>query len=284
MGSLATHFSAFLFLFPLGVRRLVCAFSLYLRSPPHYQSRTWYISEPKWKNLDLYVLCVTLPLAAFSEVFWFLTFNGQGAYRFSFFQEAAVILLFWLIVLIVLIRENLDVPFFHENVLFLFAGVAFLVDCATLGKDAGSGLAGRSYQILAGLSLVCSASCLLLSYQPRAFVAEFALSAGLVLKGTWFLQSGLSLFSSGFLPSGCHRAGGLNGSVKCELEEDGLRGMAIIDLLFVGHALGVLILSVAMFGMISRKHDSRFTAGGLSLGERESEAMLMHPLPTFELE
>ncbi|ERN18953.1 hypothetical protein AMTR_s00067p00202560 [Amborella trichopoda] len=166
--------------------------------------------------------------------------------------------------------------------MFFFSGMVFLMEYM-IQVDRDSGLSGHTYDLLGNLSLVCSASCLILSLQPIAFFAEVALSCGLVFKGTWILQCGFSLFTSGFMPKGCQRVSELpsydKSSIKCELEEDGLRGMALIDLLFVGHAIGVMLFSFLLFGYLSFGQNLRYGSGST-----ESDAMLMRPLPEFEIE
>jgi hypothetical protein len=82
MASPATHLSAFLFLFPVGLRRLLFSSSLYLKKPSLYRSKTWYFSEPRWKNIDFYALIIALPIASFSEIFIFLTFSGIPIFFF----------------------------------------------------------------------------------------------------------------------------------------------------------------------------------------------------------
>ncbi|EEF34045.1 conserved hypothetical protein [Ricinus communis] len=173
MASMATHFTATLFLLPIGLRRLYCSTSHFLKNPSLFRSKSWYLSDPKWKNLDLFILTIALPVASFSEVFIFLTFNGRPTYHFSFLQQA----------LITVLMDN-------ENAV-----------------------------------------------------------------------------------------------LKCDLEEDGLRGVALVNLLFIGHAIGVLLVSLGMFAILSSHRNSRHgeTSGPLLAG-LESDSTLMRTPPEFELE
>lgn len=282
MASLATHFSAFLFLFPLGIRRLLCFFSLYLKNPSVYKSKTWYFSEPRIKNLDLYILLLALPIASFSDLFLFLTFSGHPTYRFAFFQQSAGLFLFWALLILIVFRESFDPLVIHESFLFVFAGVSFLVEYSIIGKGI-TGLGSVVYDLLGGLTLVCAASCFYLSMQPTAFLAEFLLSSGLIFKATWVLQAGLSLYSDAFAVKGCHKSSMTD--LGCDLEEDSLRGMALVKLIFIGHAIGVLITSFTLFGLLSCYRNLRCGEGsGPLLAELESESMLMRPLPEFEMD
>ncbi|KAK9288774.1 hypothetical protein L1049_017238 [Liquidambar formosana] len=288
MASLATHFSAFLFLFPLGLRRLLCSFSLYLKNPSVYKSKTWYFSEPRYKNFDLYTLLIALPIASFSNIFLFLTFSGHPTYRFAFFQQSAVVFVFWVLLIILVFRENFDPILVHESFVFVYAGISFLLECSVIGKGI-TGLGGGVYDLLGGLTLVCAASCFYLSIRPTAFFAEFLLSSGIIFKATWVLQAGLSLYSDTFALKGCHKISALpsheNADVRCDLEEDSLRGMALMNLLFIGHAIGILITSFVLFGLLSFNRNLRCgEASGPLLAELESESMLMRSVPEFEIE
>ncbi|XP_043705552.1 uncharacterized protein LOC122655425 [Telopea speciosissima] len=288
MGSLATHFFAFLFFVPVGIRRLLCSFSLYLKNPCAYRSKIWYMSEPRWKNIDLYVLLIALPIASFSEIFFFLSFSGHATYRFAFFQQAAVGSLFWILVILVILRENIDPFLMHESLVFVFAGIAFLIEYSLIGKEI-TGLGSRVYELLGGLTLLCAAACFYLSFLPTAFFAEVALSSSLIFKGTWVLQAGLSLYSDTFSLKGCRKISfspaQSTTDVQCDLEEDRLRGVALINLLFVLHLIGILLMSFSLFGALSCNRNLRCGEGaGPSLAEFESESMLMRPLPEFELE
>ncbi|KAI3407489.1 uncharacterized protein J3R85_020945 [Psidium guajava] len=288
MASLATHFSASIFLFPVGLRRLLCSYSLYLKNPSSYRSKPWYFSEPKWKNLDLYTLLVALPIASFSEIFLFLTFSGHPTYRFAFFQQSAVVFLFWALVIVVILKEYVDSATINEGYVFIIAAIAFLVEYSVIGKGVG-GLGAPVYELLGKLSLVCAGSCLYLGMRPSAFFAEYLLSSGLVFKGTWVLQAGLNLGTDVFALKGCRKLGVSTGQwdldVKCALEEDGLRGIALMNLLFIVHAIGVVVVSFVLFGLLSCNRNLRFgEANGPLLAQLESESMLMRPALEFELE
>lgn len=283
----ATHLTAFLFLFPIGIRRLLCCFSLSLKSPLLFRAKPWYLSEPKWKNIDLYILLISLPIATFSEFFLFLNFSGHPTYRFAFSQHAAVLFFFWFIVILIILRENFDFSPFNDNLAFLFAGIVFLVEYLVLGNGY-TGLSGRVYELLCALTLICAASCIALSFKPAAFFADVVLSLSLMFKGTWILQSGLSLFSDAFVPKGCHKLEALQSreksDVQCDLEDDRLRGIALIDLLFVGHAIGILIFSLVSFGALASKRNLRCGGGTsqLSIVETESDGMTMRSFHEFE--
>ncbi|XP_068328141.1 uncharacterized protein [Pyrus communis] len=288
MASLATHFSAFALLFPIGLRRLICSSALYLKNPSLYRSKAWYFSEPKWKNFDLYSLTIALPIASFSEIFIFLAFSGHPTYRFAFFQQSAAIFMFWALVLLIIFRENIDPLNFNEGFVFVFAAVSFFVEYSVIGKGI-SGLGGAVYDMLAALTLICAFSCLYLSIRPCSFFAEFFLSSGLIFKGTWILQLGLSLYTDAFGLNGCKKMSVWpnqdNAEWKCDLEEDGLRGVAVMMLLFIGHAIAVLVLSFVLFALLASNWNLQGGEGsGPFLAQLDSEHVLMPPGGEIELE
>ncbi|XP_059630119.1 uncharacterized protein LOC132273106 [Cornus florida] len=293
MASLATHFTTFLFLCPLGIRRLLCTSSLYLNNPSLYRSRTWYFSDPKWKNFDFFTLLIALPIASFADFFFFLTFSGHPIYRFGFLQQSEVVSVFWVLIILILVREYYDPLAIPENFIFIFAGISFLVEYLMIGRGI-TGLGGVVYELLGELTLVCATCCLYLSIRPSAFFAEFLLSSGLVFKGTWALQAGLTLYTDSFALLRCEKIslsslspaqGNSNTDVKCELEADRLRGIALMNLLFVGHAMGIVIVSFVLFGLLRRNQKLRFgEANGPLLARIESETVLMPAVPVFELE
>ncbi|KAK9082850.1 hypothetical protein Scep_029321 [Stephania cephalantha] len=298
MGSLALNFSAFLFLFPIGIRRLLCSFSIYLNNPSLYRSKPWYLSNPRCRSIDLFALLAALPIASFSLFFiFFFTSPNHPVYKFTSLQQSSLLFAFWVVLIIILLREFFDFSLIDDAFLFLFAGTIFLIEYWMMGK----GLiveslvpSSRVYDLLAQLALVCSVSCLFLSIKPTAFVAEMGLSLGLVFKGTWVLQAGLLLYSDAFSIKGCrkisvpiHNHGTSNAPPpQCELEEDALRGVALIDLLFVGHAIVVFVLCVVLFGVLNYNGNWRCGEGSRPLmAEIESEERLLtRSIPELEMD
>ncbi|XVE65778.1 hypothetical protein DITRI_Ditri08aG0026800 [Diplodiscus trichospermus] len=275
MASLATHLSACLLLVPIGIRRLLCSSSLFLKNPSLFKSKPWYFSNPKWKNLDLYALTVALPLASFSQIFIFLSISGHSTYRFSFFQQFAALCLFWVLIIFFVTLDILDHFVFNESFIFIYAAIAFLVEYSAIGVGI-TGLGTVVYGLLAQLTLLCAGSCLVLSVKPTAFFADFMLSTGLVFKGTWLLQAGLSLYTDAFLFEGCKKMvvlpGNPNADFHCELQDDSIRAVALVNLLFAVHAIAIVIASFVVFGLLSSFGNLRCgEARGPLLAELESE-------------
>lgn len=193
-------------------------------------------------------------------------------------------------IILVIFREYTDTLLINEGFVFLFAGISFLVEYSVIGKGI-TGVSGSVYDLLGALTLICAGSCLFLSVRPSAFFAEFFLSSGLVLKGTWVLQAGLSLYTDAFGLKGCRKMSVLpaqaNAGVQCDLEEDGLRGVALMNFLFTGHAILVLVVSVVLYGLLSSNRNLRCCeASGPLLAELEveTETMSMRAHPELEMD
>ncbi|KAK9672946.1 hypothetical protein RND81_12G136400 [Saponaria officinalis] len=288
MSSIATHFSTFLIIFTIGFRRLYCSSSLYLKDPSFYRSKPWFFIDPKWKNLDFYTLLIFLPIISFSDFFMFLSFSGYPSYKFIFLQHATLIFLFWVLLVLIIFRESFNLLIIHEGFVYVLAGICFLIEYLISGNSF-SGVANIMYDLLGHLTLVCAFCCLYLSVRPTAFLADFCLSSGLMFKGTWVLQVGLNMYTQTFGLKGCNTMPLLpdkdNVDIKCDLNEDGLRGVTLMNLLFVCHAIVVLITCFGLFGVLSCKEDLRCGEGsGPLLPRVESHGTLLQSVPEREME
>lgn len=146
------------------------------------------------------------------------------------------------------------------------------------------GLSWELNRLLGNLTLICAFSCLYLSIRPSSFCAEFFLSSGVLFKGTWALQIGLSLYTDTFGLKGCGRTwlAPIEGKsdVKCALDEDKFRAIALMNLLFIVHAIFVLIVGFGMYMVICYSRNLRSNeASGALLARLESESMQIQSLP-----
>ncbi|KAF7837431.1 APC membrane recruitment protein like [Senna tora] len=260
MASVATHFSGFIILFPIGLRRLLFSSSLYLKNPSHFRSKLWYFSDPLWKNLDFYFLLIALPIASFSEFVLFLSFSGHPTYRFAFFLQSLAVFIFWLLLIFILAQHYLGASLLDETFVFVFGSICFLVQYSVIGKGI-EGLGGVVYGFLGGLTL-----------------------------GTWLLQAGFSLYTDAFALKGCKKislplSSIENVDVRCDLDEDSLRGISVMHFIFNVHAIVVLILSIGLFGLLASNRNLRCgEARGPWLAELESPRMMMHAISEQEMD
>ncbi|XP_020079950.1 uncharacterized protein LOC109703655 [Ananas comosus] len=271
MSSLAGHVSAFLILFPVGIRRLWLSLSFQARSSPSFRPRPWYFSpEHPLRGADLYALLLLLPIAAFCDYFIFLSlpassYAGAASFRFSFALHAASLSVFVLLLVVILLshRFPLLIP---DDLLFLLAALAFLSDLPSSPRPAIAAIDAHANELAAVPTLTCAASCFVLSLRcsAAAAAADVALATGMALKGSWALQAGISLYV--LPPRGCSRnaVGGGEGWLECVLEDDGRRGLAMLDLLFASHAVAVAVICLGMQYWIAVK----------SAGRTDLEAMM----------
>ncbi|GAU25290.1 hypothetical protein TSUD_18030 [Trifolium subterraneum] len=103
----------------------------------------------------------------------------------------------------------------------------------------------------------------------------YGLLGGLTL-GTWLLQIGFSLYTDVFGLQGCKKISISsltpqmeNIDVQCDLDEDSLRGIAMMELLFILHAIVVLVLVLGLFGVLAGNRNLR---GGETKGPLLSES------------
>lgn len=188
--------------------------------------------------------------------------------------------------ILIAVKESFDLYAILDSLVYSFAGVCFAVEFLMNGKGL-VGLSGDMYGHLGELAFVCAGCCLCLAVKP-SFLVEFLFSSILVLKGTWVLQVGF-LYTDMFSLEGCENllvglAKGEN-DVKCDLEENKLRGTALMNLLFIVHVIVVMIMSLGLFALLNRNKRMRCgdTSGPL-LAQVGSEGVLMRPLPELEIE
>lgn len=188
MTSLASHISAFLFLFPVGLCRISSTTTLLLQYPAtsSYKARPWYFSthtNPHLRllcNADFYALLLFLPVAAFSYILLFLTLD-----HLPFILCAAVSSLFFLLLLVHCIAPRSLVP---DDVVFFLAALAFLADYG-LSTVPYTEIAARTCRYSSFLTIACSVACMIMAVRQSLVAADYALGIGLALKGTWALQA-----------------------------------------------------------------------------------------------
>lgn len=104
-----------------------------------------------------------------------------------------------------------------------------------------------------------------------------------MLKGTWVLQAGLLLFSDAFAPGGCGRmAADGDRDVRCVLEEDRMRAVAMVDLLFVVHVVGVVVVVLGVLWL----HRALGQGNGFASisGQGRSDGVLERSEPEFDFD
>ncbi|GAV74966.1 DUF716 domain-containing protein [Cephalotus follicularis] len=250
----------------LGIYHLISTTRNHLKSPQSYSARPYHPSthHPRLKHLPLYLLILCLFIAITHQALVSsdsdpLLKGSTPVHRFTSLQSAAVLFLFLLLSLALLLSESSSLLPLPSDLFFALAAAAFFLQYLVSSAAATvqtSDLQAKCDSTSARVSALCSFLCLLLSCQPRMFVADVGLGGCLCLQGLWELQTGLSLYVDAFIPEGCHRMldvlSGVEGSTKCDLEESRLRAVAILDLLFVLHVMFVVLLVMVTYAVIAK--------------------------------
>ncbi|XP_062181821.1 uncharacterized protein LOC133886106 [Phragmites australis] len=123
----------------------------------------------------------------------------------------------------------------------------------------------------AGASLASSLSA---PRSPALFVAEAALACAGAVGGLWAAQSGLSLYVDACVPAGCHRlldSGAAAPATRCDVEEAGLRAVAVMDLALSVHCVIVAAVAAAVCLGVARCCGVDGGAdGGAGIGRRRN--------------
>ncbi|KAI4375734.1 hypothetical protein MLD38_013566 [Melastoma candidum] len=255
------HLFAAVTLISLGLHHLVSTTRNFLKSPTAFLAKPYHpfpSSDPRLKHLPLYLTALSLLAASFryalsSSLSDPLIRGSSPVHHFLSLLTSSVLLLFLLLTFLPLF------PLVPSDLVFASAAAAFfLLSSASSAASSAllSLLQAKLFSTSSLLSLLSSLSCLILSLRPSSFVADVVLAASVCLQGFWNLQTGLSLYVESFIPEGCHLlldvASGVEGSTKCDVEESGLRAAALLDVVFVGYVIVVVLIAVVVYAFQAR--------------------------------
>ncbi|KAK7293292.1 hypothetical protein RJT34_16155 [Clitoria ternatea] len=113
-----------------------------------------------------------------------------------------------------------------------------------------TGVENRYYDLLLVPIGICLFCTLLHLKSPTSSLPKLGRAIGLILHGTWFLQMGLSLFSS-WVASGCssHQVSRGNYTMRCKGHPEYHRARAIATLQFNCHLALMVLLFVVIFSV-----------------------------------
>ncbi|XP_061338874.1 uncharacterized protein LOC133285641 isoform X2 [Gastrolobium bilobum] len=114
-----------------------------------------------------------------------------------------------------------------------------------------SGIENRYYDLLLVPIAVCVFSTVLELKSPESCVPKLGRGVGLILQGTWFVQMGLSLFSS-WVAHGCdlHQVSRGNYTLRCKGHPEYHRARAIATLQFNCHLALMVVVVVGFYSVI----------------------------------
>ncbi|RWR80110.1 hypothetical protein CKAN_00872800 [Cinnamomum micranthum f. kanehirae] len=269
-------------LFSLGLYNLLLSFRSHLKSPSSFAAKPYHpfsssssTTPPSRlkQHLPLYLIIFSLTISIIHEAFLSsasdpLVKGRTPVHRLSSLQSLASLLLFLLLSLSLLLHHTTSLlPLPHDLSFALLSASFFLRSFVSASASSlqTSNLQAKCDSISARISAASAALSLALSFNPRLFVADAALSASLCLQGLWVLQTGLSLYVEGFIPDGCHQlldvVRGVEGSTMCELEESKVRAGALLDLMFVFHVMFVVVVVVVVYAVVARVVGARKLGG-----------------------
>ncbi|XP_021298008.1 uncharacterized protein LOC110426982 [Herrania umbratica] len=267
-------------LLTLGLYHLICTTRNFLKSQQFYSAKPFhpfpFSSNLRLKYLPLYLLIVCLFIAFLHQSF--ISFDPDPllkgrtpVHRFTTLHSAAVLFLFFILSVSILISESTSLLPLPSDLFFALASALFFLQYSVSTAAASvqtSDLQAKCDSLSARVSSLASLMCLILACHPKLFIAEVGLGAALCLQGLWELQTGLSLYVEAFIPEGCHKlldvVSGVEGSTKCDLDESRLRAVAILDLVFVVHAMFVVIIVMLTYALVAK------TVGMRRLGSYEA--------------
>ncbi|XP_058761735.1 uncharacterized protein LOC131635143 [Vicia villosa] len=169
---------------------------------------------------------------------------------------------------------SLFLPFLPSPLLNLIIAFGFAEEFLLfyLQRKDPTGIENRYYDLLLVPIAVCVFSTLLELGSYESNVPKLGRGIGLILQGTWFVQMGLSLFSSNFVAEGCnlHSVSKGNYSLRCKGHPEYHRARAIATLQFNCHLALMVVVLVAFYS---------FTCGKIGdLGRNSTEGLKYTPL------
>ncbi|XP_073135421.1 uncharacterized protein [Henckelia pumila] len=254
----------------LGLYHLVSATKHHLKSPRDYAAKLYHPFPNSnqqhrfLRYLQLHLVIVFLFIALIHQLIVSsdadpLLKGRTPVHRLISLQSAAVIFCFILLSAAVLVSEATSLLPLPSDLFFAIASALFFLQYSLSASDAAvqtSDLQAKCDSVAAHVSALSSALCLVLCCEPKLYAADAALGASFCLQGLWALQTGLSLYVDAFIPEGCHKlldvVSGVEGSTKCELDDSKLRAVAVLDLMFVLHALFVLAIFIVTYAVIAK--------------------------------
>ncbi|KAK7339410.1 hypothetical protein VNO77_20074 [Canavalia gladiata] len=128
-----------------------------------------------------------------------------------------------------------------------------------LQRKDSNGVENRYYDLLLVPITLCLFCTLLELKSPQSNIPKLGRGIGLILQGTWFVQMGLSLFSS-WVAQGCslHQVSRGNYTLRCKGHPEYHRARSIATLQFNCHLALLVLFLVGLFSVMGNEvpHDS----------------------------
>ncbi|XP_054779955.1 uncharacterized protein LOC129287751 [Prosopis cineraria] len=177
-----------------------------------------------------------------------------SALQWQVLAVALIFLLYSVLGLMVHVSSSLYLP---SSLLGLVGAFAFVEEFLLfyLQRKDPSGVENRYYDLLLVPIAVCVFSTICEFHSPTSNLPRLTRGFGLILQGTWFLQMGLSFFTS-WMAHGCsvRQVSRGNYTLWCKGHPEFHRGRAIATLQFNCHLALMVALFVGFFSTISWKN------------------------------
>lgn len=175
-------------------------------------------------------------------------------------QVLAVALIF-LLYSVLGILVNISSSFALSSLLLGLVGVFAFVEeflLFYLQRKDPTGIENRYYDLLLVPIAVCVFATIYELKSPKSSFPKLTRGFGLIMQGTWFLQMGLSFFTS-WMAHGCflHQVSRGNYTLTCKGHPEFHRGRAIATLQFNCHLALMVVLFVGLYSTISWKNGVR---------------------------
>ncbi|CAL0318695.1 unnamed protein product [Lupinus luteus] len=169
-------------------------------------------------------------------------------------QILPVPLIFLFYSILSLLNKHLRLPTPLLGLICNFAFVEQFLLFYLQRKDAG-GVENRYYDLLLVPLLICIFSTGFELKNSKSKSPKLGLGLGLILQGTWFVQTGLSLFAKNWVAEGCalHIVSRGNYSLRCNGHPEYHRARAIATLQFNCHLALMVVVVVALYPLICWK-------------------------------
>ncbi|KAF7819639.1 Transmembrane protein like [Senna tora] len=215
--------------------------------------------NPNFSSLSFLFMFILFSFAFLNSVVSLIDANNANDRVGSVLQlQVLAIALLFLLYSVLGLLVNLTNSFPLSSSLLGLVGVfAFTEEFLLfyLQRKVPSGVEDRYYDLMLLPIAVCVISTIFELQSPKSNLPKLTRGLGLILQGTWFLQMGLSFFTS-WMTHDCHlnKVSRGNFSVMCKGPHESHRGRAIATLQFNCHLALIVLLFVGFYSTISWKY------------------------------
>ncbi|GLT35444.1 hypothetical protein SLA2020_098960 [Shorea laevis] len=175
-------------------------------------------------------------------------------------QVLAISMLFFLYSLLGLFGDFKNSFSLHSSILDLVLLFAFVEEFLLfyLQRKDPSGIENRYFDLLLVPILICVVSTVLELRSKKSNFPRLIRGVGLILHGTWFVQMGLSFYTS-MMAHGCslHKKSRANYTVRCKGHSEYHRGRAIATLEFNCHLALLVVFVVSLYSIMVKRNGLR---------------------------